>query len=154
MAFATGYLGDLQKVQGGENYEGDNGFVVGYGRGEFLTLTAGRFGRVVNGILQDLDGTAAPTIAGVTLRKTAGPVEGGATIDADVWTDVESKRYGLVTVDVKAGQTAPAKFGAVNASNAGDDDDGLALSTGGVATNAEFITEISPTVWLVFLKQA
>lgn len=151
MAFATGYLGDPSKVQGGERY-GNTNLILSAARSEWSGINVGRFAQLKAGVIQDMDGTVTPVIAGVVLRHVANAVEDGNKLDSDLFDHMEYMRQGMVTVDVKAGETAPALFGDVQASNAGDANDGLAVATGGVATNCEFIREVAPNVWLVRQK--
>lgn len=152
MSFATGYIGDPQKVGAGERY-GSNQVIL-----TALTfednLKVGRFAKLDTGSLDNFDGSATPVPAGVVLRNVANPVEDGATIDADLYEQVEYIRQGLVTVDVKSGET-PALFGRVYISNAGDANDGLATATNtDVAVNAEFISEVQSGVWLIYVNPA
>lgn len=150
MAFATGYLGDPQKVKGGERY-GSCNIVLSATTFED-GLLVGRFAKLDTGSIDNVDGSATPTLAGVVLRNAASPVEDGAAIDGSLYSQVEYQRQGLVTVDVKTGET-PAQFGAVYVSNAGDADDGLATATGtDEATTAEFIEEVATDVWLIRIK--
>ncbi|MBL1319584.1 MAG: hypothetical protein JKY80_02120 [Mariprofundaceae bacterium] len=150
MAFATGQLNDPQVIGAGERY-GAVQVILSAIVFENL-LKVGRFAKLAAGSIDNMDGIAAPVIAGVVLRNPAAPVESGATIDNTIYSQMDYMREGLATVDVKAGQT-PVQFGAVYASNAGDANDGLATATGtDIATGAEFIQEIKPNVWLVRLK--
>lgn len=149
MSFSTGYLDDPQLTGAGEIY-GSNHVIL-----TELTfeddLKVGRFAKLDTGSLDNMDGSASPAIAGVVLRYAANPVEDGATIDADLYSQVEYVRQGLVAVDVKSGET-PAKFGRVYVSNAGDANDGLATATNtDEAVNAEFIEEIQSGVWLIYI---
>lgn len=148
MAFATGYLNDPQRVGGGERY-GDNVVVLSASVFE-NGLKIGRFAKLDAGSIDNMDASATPVIAGVVLRNVAGAVEAGATIDAALTSSVEYVRAGLVTVEVKAGET-PAQFGAVFADNAGATA-GQAVTSGGIATGGEFIREEKPGVWLIRLK--
>ena len=148
MAFSTGYLADPQAVGAGERY-GPNQVILPATVFED-NLKVGRFAKLDAGSLDNMDGSAAPVIAGVVIRH-ASDVADSAVIDADLYDHVEYVRQGLVTVDVKAGET-PARFGRVYVSNAGDANDGLATATGtDVSINAEFISEIQTNVWLIFV---
>jgi hypothetical protein len=151
MAFATGYLADPAKVRGGERF-GNTNIILSAARGDWSGINVGRYAQVKAGIIEDMDGTATPTIAGVVLRLAANAVEDGSVLDSNLFDHMEYLRQGLVTVDVKAGETAPSLFGAVQASNAGDANDGLAVATGGIDTNSEFLRVVAPNVWLVRLK--
>lgn len=150
MAFATGYLDDPNRVGAGERY-GSNQVVLSATTFE-NGLRVGRFAKLDTGSIDNMDGSATPTIAGVVLRNVANAVEDLGTIDSALYSQVEYVRQGLVTVEVKTGET-PVQFGAVYASNAGNADDGKATATNtDVATGAEFIQEIQTGVWLVRLK--
>jgi len=152
MAFTTGYLDDPQNVGAGER--------LGTVHAIFSATTfenglkVGRFAKLDTGSLDNFDGSATPVIAGVVLRNVANPVEDAATIDSALYSQVEYMRQGLVTVDVKSGET-PAKFGRVYISNAGDANDGLATATNtDVDANAEFIEEVQSGVWLIYITPA
>lgn len=152
MAFGTGYLGDQSKVAGGEIY-GVSHVVLTATTFEDA-LKVGRFAKLDTGSLDNMDGSATPTIAGVVKRNVANAVEDGGTVDADLYSQVEYIHEGLVTVDVKAGET-PAAFERVYISNAGDANDGLATATNtDLAVNAEFIHEVKDGVWLIYITPA
>lgn len=152
MAFTTGYLGDPSRVGAGERWDPNSAVVLTATDFED-GLVVGRFAKMDSGSLDNMDGSATPVIAGVVLRNVASPVEDGETVDATLFEQWEYQREGFVTVAVKDGETAPAMFGTVYASNAGDADDGLATSTGtDVETTAEFIRVVKPGVWLVNIK--
>lgn len=149
MSFATGYLSDPNKVQGGEIY-GDSG--VNLAATTFEDgLRVGRFAKVDAGSIDNMDGSATPNIAGVVRRDPANAVEAAGTINAELNTKISYRREGCVTVDVVPGTTAPVIGARVQASNAGDANDGLAIDTGGINTTAEFIEEVTTNVWLVRL---
>jgi len=152
MSFGTGQIDDPQKVGAGERH----------GQAQIIftavdfedNLNVGRFAKLDTGSLDNMDGSATPVIAGVVLRNVAAPVEDGGAIDADLYSQVEYMRGGLVTVDVKTGET-PTMFGKVYASNAGDANDGLATANAAdVPTNAEFIMEVQDGVWLIYMTPA
>lgn len=152
MAFPIGSLDDPQSIGAGERH-GQLQVVL-----TALTfednLKVGRFAKLDTDSLDNFDGSADPVPAGVVLRNVAAPVEDGGTIDADLYSQVEYMRQGLVTVDVKTGET-PDQFGRVYVSNAGDANDGLATATNtDVAVNAEFIMETQDGVWLIYVNPA
>lgn len=145
MAFATGYLGDPQKVGAGERF-GNNNTILSAANFED-GLTVGVFAGYDSATDTIVNMTATAVVAGVVLRNAAGPVEDGATVDATLYSSIEYMRQGLVTVRVAAGET-PAKFGAVYADNA----TGEATATDtDVPTGAEFIEEIQDGVWLIHM---
>lgn len=147
MSFNTGYLGDPQKVGAGERHGTSN-----------IILTAAKFEDGLKvGVFAEYNGTTdtvenittGTKVAGVVLRNVSGPVEDGATVDADLYSSIEYMRQGLCTVAVATGQT-PARFGAVFA----DKTTGEALTAAGangVATNAEFLEEVQDGVWLIHM---
>lgn len=152
MAFATTHLDDPQNVGAGERL-GVTHLILSATSFED-GLKVGRFAKLDTGRLDNFDGSATPVIAGVVLRNVANPVEDLATIDSALFSQVEYQRQGLVTVDVKTGET-PAKFGRVYISNAGDANDGLATATNtDVDANAEFIEEVQAGVWLIYVTPA
>ena len=152
MSFGTAHLDDPQAIGAGERH--------GSAQTIFTALTfqdqlkIGRFAKLDTGSLDNMDGSATPVIAGVVLRDTSGIVEDAAVLDSAIFSQVEYMRGGLVTVDVKAGET-PTMFGKVYASNAGDANDGLATANAAdVPTNAEFIMEVQTNVWLIYVTPA
>ena len=145
MAFETGYLDDPQKVGAGERYGNNN--IVLTARTFENGLKVGHFAKLDTGSLDNLDTSATPVIAGVVLRNPAAPVEDGATVDADLYGQVEYIRQGLVTVRVATGET-PAQFGTVYADNA----TGEATATNtDIEVSGEFIEEVQDGVWLIRL---
>lgn len=151
VGFATQYLKDPGKVGAGEIHSVD---YVAMGSRSFEDgLKFGLFCKLDNGRHDNLDGSAAPVIAGLVVRNPANKYEDGAAIDADLYTNAVLLQFGYATVDVKAGQT-PAYGQPVFASNAGDADDGKALAVpgaSGVPTGATFVEQIDTNVWLVFI---
>lgn len=152
MAFATGVLQDPNNVGSGERYS-DSYLVLSATTFED-NLKVGRFAKLDAGSIDNFDGSATPVVAGIVLRNVANPVEDDGVIDADLYGQIEYIRQGLVTVQVKAGET-PAQFGRVYISNAGDANDGLATATNtDVDANAEFVEEVDTNVWLVYVTPA
>jgi len=152
MSFGTGHLDDNQNVAGGERY-GAN--IIALTATEFEDqLKVGRFAKLDTASIDNMDGSASPVIAGIVLRNVANVVEDGGVIDATLYEQIEYIRQGLVSVDVKAGET-PALFDRVYVSNAGDANDGLATATAtDEAVNGEFIYEIQDNVWMIYLNPA
>lgn len=152
MTFATGALTNMPNVGAGE--------VFGVSKTVLSAVTfedglkTGRFAKLDTGSIDNFDSSATPVPAGVVLRDIPGPEEAGGTIDAATATKVEYLRFGLVSVDVKTGET-PTLFERVYISNAGDANDGLATATNtDVAVNAEFIMELQTDVWLINMSPA
>jgi hypothetical protein len=119
-------------------------------------LIIGRIAQIKNGKLTNLDGTAAPVIAGLVLSSIVNPMENGNTFtqtgDASVY-QVDAVEWGLCTVDVVAG-VPPTKFGKVYAVNTASADTGkvTTVSTGYVEVKGYFNREISPNVWEIFIQ--
>jgi len=154
MAFATGLIGDPQKVGSGERY-GTTNIILAQTTFEDQ-LVVGRFAKLETGSIDNMDGSETPVIAGVVLRNVSSPVEDTDAIDSALYSTVNIMRQGLITVDVKTGET-PALFDRVYVSNAGDANDGLATATNTdevVNVNAEFIEEVKTGVWLVYVNPA
>lgn len=152
MSFETGHLNDTQNVAGGERY-GAN--IIALTATEFEDqLKVGRFAKLDTASIDNMDGSATPVIAGIVLRNVANVVEDGGVIDSSLYEQIEYIRQGLVSVDVKAGET-PALFDRVYVSNAGDANDGLATATNtDEAVNGEFVYEIQDNVWMIYLNPA
>lgn len=115
-------------------------------------LKAGRFCKLDTGSADNFDGSATPTPYGVVLRKITNALDNAGTYSTDTTEQVEILRSGMVTVDVKTGET-PAILGRVYISNAGDANDGLATATASdVAVNAEFVREVKTGVWEISMN--
>jgi len=152
MTFETGSLTDLPKVGSGERL-GKSHTILSTTDFED-GLVGGRFAKLDTDQIDNFDGSATPVPAGVVLRDVPGAVENDGVMEADNTTNISYVRFGLVTVDVKVGET-PSQFDRVFISNAGDANDGLATATNtDVAVNAEFITEIDTNVWLIYMTPA
>ena len=150
MAFATGYLADPANVKGGELF-GDSGISLTAEKGDWSVLQVGRFAQDISGTIQQMDATATPNVVGVVMRVVTNAVEDSGTLDPTLLDHANYCRMGLVTVNVKSGESAPDIFDAVQAYNVADGDQGLAVASGGVATNAEFVKDLGGDVWLVRL---
>lgn len=148
MAFAAGIQDGITRAGAGERY-GANLTILGIDNFE-SGLKIGRFAKVDTGRVDNMDGSSTPVIAGLVLRKIGTALEDGETLTTTYNSEIDLLRTGLGTVGVKAGET-PAFNGVVYASNAGDANDGLAVttSTNAVATNARFVMEIKSGVWLI-----
>jgi len=150
MAFSSSVTNDIPAVGSGERFGSVN---VNISFTDFEdSLKIGRFAKIDTGSIDNMDGSATPTIAGVVLRKVSRAVEDEGVVDTDLYSQIEVLRSGLVTVDVKDGES-PSKLGRVYVSNDGDANDGLATATDtDVAVNAEFIHEVKDNVWLVYVN--
>lgn len=150
MAFLTGYKEGIENLGIGERF-GSNNLIIGWDTFED-GLKYGRFAKLDTGSVDNMDGSSTPVIAGVPLRNIGEALESGETLTSTYTKSINLARMGLVTVAVKAGET-PTFNGVVYASNAGDANDGMAVTTitNAVATNARFIREIKSGVWLVEL---
>lgn len=149
MAFATGHLDDPQNVGAGETIGVDNVILTATTFEDELKV--GRFAKLDAGSIDNLDSSATPTIAGVVLRNVASAVEDGDTIDADIYTQINYLRDGIVTIDVVAADT-PTKFGTVYAKNTADADSGKASTVNDATTvdaGAEFLHEVQTNVWAI-----
>ena len=149
MSFATAYLSDPNRVQGGESFN-EAGVDLSFETFED-GLRVGRFAKMDTGSVDNMDASVTPDLVGSVARNDANAVEDGSTIDSALYSQVSVRREGLMTVDVKSGETAPAIGTQIGAYNVADADVGLALASGGIATTAEFIQEITTNVWLVRL---
>lgn len=147
MAFSTGILDDPQLSGSGQLY-GDGNIILSATTFE-SGLKVGRFAKLDTASIDNMDGSATPVVAGVVIRNPSNTYEDGGTITTDLHEVIEYIRDGLVSVDVKTGET-PAQFDRVYISNDGDANDGLATATDtDVAVNGEFIEEVSTGVWLI-----
>ncbi len=152
MAFESAGQSDPSQVGGGERF-GNNNTILSHSTFED-DLIIGRFAKLDAGSIDNFDGSATPVVAGVVLRNVTNPIEDGSTIDSDLFDKIDFIRLGLVTVDVKTGET-PTMLDRVFISNDGDANDGLATATNtDIDANAEFIMEIKTDVWLIFVGPA
>lgn len=151
MAFASAQMTDPSKVGPGER-KGNNTILSA--RTFENGLIVGRFAKLDTGSIDNMDGSATPTIAGVVLRNVSSPVEDGQAIDSTLYEQIEYVRGGLVTVEVKDGVT-PAYGEQVYASNT-DGSYGQATNVAGatpdIAVKAEFLEEVDTGVWLISLN--
>lgn len=151
MAFTSSFTNDPTPVGGGERV-GDSHIILSASTFEDGLLT-GRFAKLDSGSVDNMDGSSTPTLAGIVLRHVSRATEDEDAIRTELYANAEYARWGLVTVFAKDGESVPARFATVYASNAGDADDGLATSTDtDIETTAEFIDEVQTGVWLVFIK--
>jgi hypothetical protein len=152
MTFGTGALLDMPNVGAGEFF--------GVSKTVFSAITfedglkTGRFAKIDAGSIDNFDGSGTPVTVGVVKRDVGGSLEAGGTIAAATATKIEYIRQGLVSVEVKTGET-PSLFDRVYISNDGDANDGMATATNtDVEVNAEFIREIKTGVWLIYMAAA
>lgn len=152
MTFSTGFLADPQGTNSGE-LVGQNHIVLSAETFED-GLKVGRFAKLDTGSIDNFDGSATPVVAGVVKRYIYNSTEDANLLDQDNHTFIEYIREGLVTVQVKSGDT-PALLDRVFISNDGDANDGLATTSNAqVDANAEFIAEVSSDTWLIYLTAA
>jgi len=150
MAFSSAFSNEIGAVAGGERF-GTNNIILANTVFED-ELKIGRFAKLDTAQIDNMDGSVTPEIVGVIIRDETRAVEDGAVIDKELYSQINYMRSGLVSVDVKSGET-PALLERVYVSNAGDANDGLATATNtDVAVNAEFIQEIKTGVWLIYLN--
>lgn len=147
MSFQTTITNDIPKIGSGEIFKDSAAIVLSASDFED-GLKVGLFAKLDAGSIDNLDGSVTPVIAGVVIRDVASAIEEDGTLTSEFHSLVTYTRKGLITVEVKDGES-PVQFGEVFASNAGDADDGKALTAGGEATGYEFIKEIKTNVWLV-----
>ena len=119
-------------------------------------LIQGRFAKYDTGSLDNLDGSATPTIAGIVRRKIGGELDVSTYRSTGTLVDTvaEAHTMGFATIDVVTSLT-PARYGVVYAENqtAGEYGKATTVSTGNVETNWVFIEEIDTDVWLVARKE-
>jgi hypothetical protein len=126
-------------------------------------LNLGRFARIdANGILSNLDGSATPLLAGVTLVSPTDLLEkagqagsfGNGLFRSE--PNQNYRRQGLVTVKLAAGAPTPTEFAPVYTINAttGTDNGNVTPATGGtnVATTAEFLFAVTANIWVIRIK--
>lgn len=142
----------IESAGAGKVYKEEQAITLTAAKGEWQDIKMGRFAQIKVGVLQPMDGAASPNVAGVVKYTPVNAIEDGETVNDATVNEVEYVRSGLISVAVKSGQTAPNKFAAVQAYNTAGADLGLAVASGGVATNAEFIEDLGNDVWLIRLK--
>lgn len=152
MAFATALSTDIVKVEGGELLGHSENHLIFSETAFENNLRVGRFAKLDTAQIDNMDGSANPVIAGLVRRNVSAAVEDGGLLSSANNELIEYVRQGMVSVDVKSGET-PTLFDQVYASNAGDSDDGLATATNSDEyVNAEFLFEIKTDVWAIFLN--
>ncbi len=136
MSFGSSFTADIENIEGGERHGNTNLIQsVAFEDG----LKVGRFCVVDGDKVKNMDGTADQVLGGVALRLLNMEM-GVPEYNAEFFAAADVLRTGNVSIDVKAGETAPDLFGDIYASNAGDADDGLATATDSdVATGYRFI---------------
>lgn len=153
MVFATGALNDPAKVEGGELIGSNDHAIIpitDYEDG----LRVGRFAKLDTGRVDNFDGSATPTVAGLVKRKISNAVEDANVLKLAQWSSIDIIRGGFATVDVKDGES-PSFLSRVYISNAGDADDGLATANAAdVDANAEFIREVKTGTWVIYITPA
>lgn len=151
--FEGGLPTDYEKIQSGVPTGIHNKVVLSFDTFED-GLIVGRFAKLLDGSLNNVDATASPVIAGVVLRKPTNPLEAENTIRAEDNHNVADViRQGLVSVEVVDGDE-PAMFDQVYVDITTSSSYGKATvtSTSNVEVEAEFIREIDTNIWLIRLK--
>ncbi len=119
-------------------------------------LIKGRFAKYDTGSVDNMDGSATPTIIGVVARDLTSSLAKSTYDTTDDIANVHN--FGYMTVDVVSGLT-PVKYGVVYAENAGvnagaDYGKATTLNTGNVlVADVDFWKEIKTNVWVVRFKK-
>lgn len=121
-------------------------------------LLIGRFAKLDNNSIDNLDNSVTPKIAGVVMYSPVNAIESGNTYvntgDNKV-NQIELCSFGLITVEVVDGVT-PSKFDPVYAYNdvvtPADYGKATTVTTNNVAVGGYFNKEIKPNVWEIFIK--
>lgn len=148
---------DMDNVRSGEQFKGHVSNTDAFETFED-GLIVGRFCKYDAGSIDNLDNSSTPKIAGVVKRNLTGKMTTDTyTTTGEAPDDVaEVSNFGYTTVEIVAGDT-PTKYDAVYAYNdvAVPADYGKATTTSTnnvLVTGADFWKQISPTVWVVRLK--
>lgn len=126
-------------------------------------LIEGRFCKFDTGSIDNLDGSATPTIAGIVRRKVTGEINAVGTPGAystsgqEIDQVAEVINFGFATVTVTDAAT-PAKYGAVQVINDGTADAGKATDAAVAAgiinvPDVVFWEQKAANVWLVRINQ-
>ncbi len=144
---------NLPKVGGGEI----QGRVIKIGTTNFentnssTKVLSGRFASVNSDGKLTKGKATGNTVAGVVMREITNSMEVSVDGEFDASTNhINYVRSGLITVDASTNEAAPSPFSKVKVK----DSDGTATVTGTTGTsetNAEFIQEVKPQVWLIRL---
>lgn len=113
-------------------------------------LAYGHFVQYKDSKLENIDTAASQVVVGVLLAPITRSMSNPDTVDTSLTSQVEVARRGLVTVEVATGQT-PTPYSPVMVSNTAGSL-GKAVTSGGLAISADFISEVSTGVWLIELK--
>jgi len=152
MAFASGITNEIGVVGSGEII-GSAGVVSSYNNFE-EGLKGGLFAKFNAGVVELIDGTADPVVAGVVKREISSAMEDAGTFKADNTIMVDVVESGLITVEVIGGLTIN-KFDAIYAYNGATTADlGKVTNdaTDAVLVDGYFYKEINPTTWIIRLK--
>lgn len=157
MAFTEGIRTDVLGTQAGE-VVGSNPHAVDSFDVFEDNLVIGRIVKLDAGSIDNLDGSATPTLAGVAKRKVNKALEQTAyrtlasgTVPADSVADVVTFGRVAVTIDDAAVPTVGAAVYAINAAgaNAGKVTQN---ATGTLAvTGAKFVKEVADKTWIITL---
>lgn len=148
MAFSNTALNEMDKP--GSGIEQGNANIIFSSATFEEGLIPGRFAKLDTGSIDNLDGSANPVIPGVVLYNPSSTIEDNGTFYRKYHPNINYIVRGIVTVDVKAGET-PAAFGDVYASNAADVSAGKATANDtDIATGWKFHREIKSGVWEIF----
>lgn len=122
-------------------------------------LVEGRFAKLDSGSVDNLDGSATPTIVGIVKRKVTGEIGTGiySTSGQEIDQVAEVINFGFATVTVTDAAT-PAKYDAVNVINDGTADAGkatdAAVAAGIIsAGDVVFWEQKAANVWLVRMNK-
>ncbi len=158
MSFTTGVLERVSDLPAGEVIEASPYNVSAYEVFE-NGLVQGCFAKFESGSVDSLDGSAAPTIAGVAKRKVTGEIGPGvySTSGQAIDSVAEIIDFGQCTVSITDAAT-PTKFDPVYVINAAGADAGKITQDSG-ATGALLLEDVvfwevkASGVWLVRIKK-
>lgn len=160
MAFDNTVLQDNQDLPAGEVIKASPHNVSAFEVFED-GLREGRFCKFDSGSIDNLDGSATPTIAGIVRRKITGEIQDAPGVYSASGQEIDQVaeviNFGFATVTVT--DTAdPAKYEAVNVINDGTADAGkatdAAVAAGIIsAGNVVFWEQKSANVWLVRINE-
>jgi len=158
MAFANTVLQDNNDLPAGEVIKASPHNVSAFEVFED-DLREGRFAKFDAGSVDNLDGSATPTICGIVRRKITGEIGTGiySASGQEIDQVAEVINFGFATVEVADGVT-PARYEAVNVLNDATADAGKATNAAvaaGIisAGDVVFWEQKAANVWLVRINQ-
>lgn len=114
-------------------------------------IVPGTFVKLDTGSIDKLDGSVTPVVVGPVKRDVSNVTADGETfLNANI-NQVSIQAKGAIALKTKTGE-AITPYTDVTASNTADADSGKGLASGGVATNYQYLYQITTDLWAIATK--